>query len=167
VSWLVCVGGTCHCVLGPFRGDFNVTRFPSERSGIARFCPTMMEFSDFIFEQSLMDLPLVEWTCTWSNNRDSPSWSRIDRFLVSPEWEAKFPHLFQKRLHRLCSYYFPILLYCGCFQGGKKPFKFENMWLKAEGLVDKVRQWSSYQFRSSPSFILASKLNALKADLKT
>jgi len=33
-----------------------------------------------------MDLSLVGGTFTWLNNGDSPSWSRIDRFLVSPGW---------------------------------------------------------------------------------
>jgi hypothetical protein len=41
----------------------------------------------------------------------------------------------------LCIEHFLILLDCGSFQGGKKPFKFENMWLKSEGFVDKVRPW--------------------------
>jgi hypothetical protein len=145
-------------------GDFNVTHFPGERSGEARFCPAMMEFSDFISEQHLMDLPLAGGMLTWSN---SVSWSRIDRFLVSPEWEAKFPGLFQKRMNRLCSDHFPILLDCGGIKGGVRPFKFENMWLKADGFVDKVRLWwSSYSFQGSPSFIFAQKLKALKADLK-
>lgn len=40
-------------------GGFNVTRFPSERSEEACYCPAMMEFSDFIFEHDLMDLPLA------------------------------------------------------------------------------------------------------------
>jgi hypothetical protein len=41
------------------------------------------------------------------------------------------------------------------------------MWLKPEGFVDTVKQWwTSYHFQGSPSFILASKLKALKADLK-
>jgi hypothetical protein len=40
-------------------GDFNVTRFPSERSGEARICPAMLEFSDFISKPGLMDIPLV------------------------------------------------------------------------------------------------------------
>jgi hypothetical protein len=145
-------------------GDFNVTRFPNERSGVARFCPAMMEFSDFVSEQELMDLPLAGGTLTWSN---SVSWSRIDRFLVSPDWEAKYPSLFQKRLPRLCSDHFPILLDCGGIKGGARPFKFENMWLKADGFVDKVREWwSSYSFLGTPSFVLAQKLKALKADLK-
>ena len=41
------------------------------------------------------------------------------------------------------------------------------MWLKVEGFVDKVKQWwDGYSFAGSPSFILAQKLKALKADLK-
>ena len=41
------------------------------------------------------------------------------------------------------------------------------MWLQAEGFVDRVQQWwVGYNFKGSPSFILAQKLKALKADLK-
>jgi hypothetical protein len=75
-------------------GRFNVTRFPSEILGEALFSAAMMDFSDCNFELGLIDLPLVGRNFMWSNNRDSPSWSRIDRFLVSLEWEAKFPNLF-------------------------------------------------------------------------
>ena len=40
------------------------------------------------------------------------------------------------------------------------------MWLKAEDFVDRVKQWwEGYSFEGSPSFILAQKLKALKADL--
>jgi hypothetical protein len=145
-------------------GDFNVTRFPNERSGDGRFRSDMMDFSDFISEQGLMDLPLAGGTFTWSN---LSSWSRLDRFLVSPDWEAKYPGLLQKRMPRLCSDHFPILLDCEGIKGGARPFKFENMWLKADGFVEKVRLWwSSYSFQGEPSFILAQKLKALKADLK-
>jgi len=127
----------------------------------------MMEFSDFIFEQDLMDLPLVGRPFTWSNNQEIPSWSRLDRFFVSPNWEVKFSGSLQKRLPRLCSNHFPILLDCGGVHWGPKPFKFENMWLKAEGFVDRVcLWWESYRFQGSPSFIFSQKLKALKIDLK-
>jgi hypothetical protein len=46
-------------------------------------------------EQGLMDLPLSRGPSTWSNNS---SWSRLNRFLVSPNWEAKYLGLFQKRV---------------------------------------------------------------------
>ena len=50
---------------------------------------------------------------------------------------------------------------------GKSPFRFENMWLKDEGFVDRVEAWwSSYSFCGPPSLLLARKLKALKEDLK-
>ena len=50
---------------------------------------------------------------------------------------------------------------------GKSSFKFENMWLKEPGFVNKVQDWwSAYEFEGTPSFVLASKLKALKGDLK-
>ena len=50
---------------------------------------------------------------------------------------------------------------------GHCAFKFENMWLKVEGFVEKVKHWwEGYSFLGSPSFVLAQKLKALKKDLK-
>jgi exonuclease III len=144
-------------------GDFNVVRFPSERSGGRRISVAMREFLDFIFEKGLLDFPLTGGLCTWSNTR---SWSRIDRFLISPDWEAKYPEALQKRLLCLCSDHFPIVLACRRNKGGRKSFKFENMWLKEEGFVDKGRGWwDSYNFQGTPSFIFAKKLRALKGDI--
>jgi hypothetical protein len=64
-------------------GDFNVTCFPVEISRDVRLSAAMLEFSDFISEQGLMDLPLVGGSFTWSNNQDIYSWSRLDRFNIS------------------------------------------------------------------------------------
>jgi hypothetical protein len=71
--------------------DFNVIRFPYERLGVTSLSLMMMEFSDFISEQGLKDLPLARGLFTWSNNS---SWSRLDMFLVSSDWEARYPRLF-------------------------------------------------------------------------
>jgi len=50
---------------------------------------------------------------------------------------------------------------------GPRPFKFENMLLKAEGFVERVRLWwTSYHFQGFPSFIFSQKLKALKINLK-
>jgi endonuclease/exonuclease/phosphatase family metal-dependent hydrolase len=57
-----------------------------------------------------MDIPFLGGTFTWPNNREQSPWSRIDKFLVSPDWEDQFPDLVQKRLLRLCSDHFLILL---------------------------------------------------------
>ncbi|RVW28457.1 hypothetical protein CK203_096162 [Vitis vinifera] len=41
------------------------------------------------------------------------------------------------------------------------------MWLRAEGFIDKFKEWwQSYNFWGKPSFVLAKKLQALKCNLK-
>ena len=122
-------------------GDFNVVRFPSKRLGSNSFTTTMWEFSNFISEHGLIDLPLQGGSFTWSNSREVASKARLDRFLFSLDWEDRFPTVSQRWMFRLCLDHFPIVLEGGSFQRGSMPFRFENMWLKDEGFVDRVRSW--------------------------
>jgi hypothetical protein len=103
-------------------GDFNATRFPSERLGNLRYAPSMEEFSRFIFDHGLMDIPLMGGQFTWSNGS---SWSRIDRFLLSSGWEERFSNVVQRRLTRVLSDHFPIMLECGGTNRAGGYFKFE------------------------------------------
>jgi hypothetical protein len=148
-------------------GDFNVVRFPSERVSASNFSPSMYEFSDFISSNGLIDISLTGGNYTWSNNREVSFLSRIDRFLYSADWAEGFLNILQKRLDRLNSDHFPVSLECGNIQRRRRPFRFENMWLMAEGFVERVRSWwESYQVEGTPNFVFANKLKALKADLK-
>jgi hypothetical protein len=67
-----------------------VIRFPSEKSGMATFSSAMHEFSDFISELGLLDIPLKGGLFTWSNNREVSTKSRIDHFFISSEWAHHF-----------------------------------------------------------------------------
>uniref|UniRef100_A0A2N9I4J4 Reverse transcriptase domain-containing protein n=1 Tax=Fagus sylvatica TaxID=28930 RepID=A0A2N9I4J4_FAGSY len=148
-------------------GDFNVVRFPSERLGCNRLSSHMMDFSDFIDSSNLVDLPLGGGPYTWSSGSVNPSMSRIDRFLISSDWEDRYPEVSQKLMPRPLSDHFPILLEVGGYARGKSPFRFENMWLQDAGFVDRIEAWwSSYSFCGPPSLVLARKLKALKEDLK-
>ncbi|XP_022852740.1 uncharacterized protein LOC111374314 [Olea europaea var. sylvestris] len=111
-------------------GDFNVIRFPSERSSGGSLTRAMEEFSDFIRENLLVDLSMIGGDYTWSSNRDRPILSRTDRFLICGEWESKYSDVTQRRLGRVYSDHFPIMLSGNRRGGGRRPFRFEKMWLK-------------------------------------
>ena len=99
-----------------------MVRFPSEHSGSTSFTSAMHRFSAFISEQNLVNLPLVGGNFTWSNSKEVASRSRLDRFLLSADWEEKFPSICQRRLSRLLLNHFPILLKGGNLHKGKKTF---------------------------------------------
>ena len=84
-----------------FGGDFNALRFSSKCSGSGPFSSAMVNFSDFISELGLIDLPFEGGTFTWSNSSEVASCSRLDRFLLSLDWEEHFPNIHQRRLQRL------------------------------------------------------------------
>jgi hypothetical protein len=92
----------------------------------------------FIFYQGLIDLPMVGGRITCSNRCAG---SRLDRFLISIEWEEYFLNVCQKRLHWVLSYHYLVILDCGMGRRGQKPLRFENMWLQAEGFVEQVKRW--------------------------
>ena len=71
-------------------GDFNIVHFPSEQLGNSRLTPTMEQFSEFIEDLNLIDLPLEGGSYTWSSSLDQPLMSRIDKVLVSHDWEEHY-----------------------------------------------------------------------------
>ena len=82
-------------------GNFNIIRYPSERLGCESFSLAMFSFSDFIESNSLVDLLLEGASFTWFRDSGIPSMSRIDRALVSLDWEENFENISQRVLPRV------------------------------------------------------------------
>uniref|UniRef100_M1BT70 Endonuclease/exonuclease/phosphatase domain-containing protein n=1 Tax=Solanum tuberosum TaxID=4113 RepID=M1BT70_SOLTU len=148
-------------------GDFNIVRFPSEKRNCTRFNKAMLDFSDFIEDMELADPQLVGDNFTWKRGERHDSAARLDRFLISEEWETSFRNIKQSTMHRVISDHCPLILECGNWEKSNSYFKFENWWLQTENFKEMVKNWwDSFNVRGRPDFILASKLRYLKDKLK-
>jgi len=145
-----------------------VCRFDYEKFNCHRRTRAMENFSETILDLGLMDLPLRGAQYTWSRGTGLLQASRIDRFLISSEWNDSFKTIKQVALPRVISDHKPLMLECGEWDSSSSYFKFENMWLQAEGFLDSVKNWwSSYEVEGSPDFVLVQKLKYLKKDIST
>ena len=148
-------------------GDFNMVLSPDDRNSGGRISHHMRRFNEVINELGLRDLPLQGGPFTWRGGHNNQRMSRLDRFLVSTDWESQFSKAIQRTLPRPVSDHCPVLLDSDGINSGPSPFRFENMWLKFDGFKDLLRGWwQSLHFSGSYSFVLASKLKALKGILK-
>ena len=148
--------------------DFNRIRFRSERGRGGRMSSSMRRFSKVVEDLELRDLPLQEGVFTWSGGFNNRLKSRIDRFLISEDWEVHFKGTIQVVLARPVSDHSRILLDGGGMRRGPTPFRFENMWLKGEDFKVVLRKWwEGIQVSESASFILIEKLKPLKTILRS
>ena len=93
--------------------------------------------------------------------------ARLDKFLITEEWNCRFGKVMQSILPRPTSDRSPILLAGGTWLNGPSPFRFENIWLKVEGFKELIRDWwQSFEFRGTYSYVLMEKIKALKVKLK-
>ena len=128
----------------------------------------MRRFAEIVNELGLRDLPLQGGLFTWSGGRNGRSMSRLDRFLVSSDWESQFCNVAQRSFPRPISDHFPLLLDSDGVRSGPTPFRFELMWLKFRGFRELLKGWwQNLKFHGSFSYILAAKLKALKGILKS
>ena len=82
---------------------------------------------------------------------------------MTQSWLDHFNEVMQCRLPRPTSYHFPIVLMGGGLRRDPSPFRFENMWLKADGFTDLLRGWwQGVEVRGRASVRLAIKMRVLK-----
>jgi hypothetical protein len=83
---------------------------------------------------------------TWAGSGDDPTFEKLDRVLVSTEWEQKFPLTTVHAKYRSDSDHTPLLLNTSASSHNKQPppFKFERGWLIKDGFRELVaNKWQS------------------------
>ncbi|KAK8657413.1 hypothetical protein V6N13_035654 [Hibiscus sabdariffa] len=117
-------------------GDFNTFLNPEEKLGLSLNSFSMNVFKEFVGNMQGIDLPLCGGAFTWCNNRDPPTFVRLDRFIVTADVLLKFPNICQVLLPRAISDHNAILLHYTPVNWGLKPFKIFNYWVHKAGFDD-------------------------------
>lgn len=148
-------------------GNWNIIKFPSERSSGDHLSADMTAFSDWINVNSLVDLQLFGAEFTWSNHHNPPTLSRLDRLKVSSDWLDVYPEFCQLALPKPASNHCPVLLDSCCKRWVPTPFCFEKMWLEEPQFSERVPKWWIEVIEEGwAGFRLAKKLKHLKVKIK-
>src|SRR3954470_18988172 len=128
-------------------GDFNLLRFAHEKRK-GRFDNHL----PFLFNVVIDSLDLREVHMTgrrfaWANSLPEPTYERLDRVLMSTDWEDKYRLVtvrVHERIEKLLDHA-PILLSTGTFKpNAQHRFKFDLGWLLRDGFDDMVKRvWSA------------------------
>ena len=149
-------------------GDFNAVLSDEERVGSSNSSISTTDFVDFVYSTELVDLPLAGRKFTWHGRRGTPAMSRLDRFLLSPNWLSIYSSINQWCLEN-CSIsdHIAICLGIDAHDWGPKPFKFFNHWLDNDDFNVLVEEkWKNYNVQGFVGFRLLQKMKMLKSDIK-
>lgn len=123
-------------------GDFNMIIRAEDKSNNNCNLRMMGRFRALIEDLELIDFPLLERRFTWSNERPNVTLTKIDKVLVSGEWEAAFPQFQLTPASTNISDHCPLVLK-RMQVTHYKAFRFENHWLKSQDFDGIVEQaWS-------------------------
>lgn len=104
--------------------DFNVVRRIEKKSTRGRFTRSMKNFNLLIEDLNFIDVPMKNDSFTWSDFRERPVATSIDRFLLSQKCVEAFKEVELLRLHRTTSDHSPLFLKLGNQKWGPLPLPF-------------------------------------------
>ena len=121
-------------------------------------------FNYIINSFEMRDLTLNGGNFTWSNNQWDPTLERLDRVLMSEDWEQFFPLTNLRKIPRLMSYHNPLLL---CSDQEKvqtsRPFCFETSRIKHQEFIPKIMEiWTKNVKADKATEIWSIKLKRVK-----
>jgi hypothetical protein len=126
-------------------GDFNILRFFAEKNKNIRPNRFTDTFNAIIQINELREIPIVGGLYTWSNNQVDPTLEKLDRILMSKEWETLFPTVHGHKKPRVLSDHNPLVISIQSVNlGNKRDFRFELNWLQQPEFLFKVEHiWTT------------------------
>jgi len=150
-------------------GDFNIMRRPEDKSsGVFDFkWPNL--FNAVIESLDFKEIVMSGRQFTWAGPGDNPIFEKLDRVLVSTDWEDKFPLSTVEPRDRDISDHTPLILNTGAstHHSVQRPFKFERGWLIRDGFYDMVVSvWQSETSGRTPLERWQNKIRRLRQHLR-
>ncbi|KAL4032276.1 hypothetical protein IC575_005346 [Cucumis melo] len=125
--------------------------------------------NNFITNNLLIDPPLINNRFTWSNLRNPPTFSRIDRFLYNSTWENLFSPHTTRTLPRSTSDHFPLV----CENSNTKlswgpvPFRLNSIALSDPEFKRNMGRWWENSIQDGhPGFSFIQRLKSLANFIK-
>ena len=151
-------------------GDFNILRHSGEKNKKMMASQYVDRFNAIINNLCLREIFVEGGMFTWSNNQAHPTLEKLDRILISYEWEDLFLLVTVRRLVRDVSDHNPLLMSTNSSQPqSPKPreFRFEMSWMANEEFLPLVKQiWQNPVKSSDPIDVLNIKLKQFKKFFK-
>ncbi|WVZ71809.1 LOW QUALITY PROTEIN: hypothetical protein U9M48_020345 [Paspalum notatum var. saurae] len=150
-------------------GDCNIMRGSHEKSKGSFKNRWPFLFNAVIDAYNLRELELSRRQFTWANNLTHQTFEKLDRVLVTTEWESKYPKASVQALSREISDHTPLLLNSGDGDSisPHNVFKFELGWLLHEGFFDMVKNvWISTDIGDNPMDRWQAKIRRLRQHLR-
>lgn len=161
----VCSKETIPTVVG---GDFNILRNPQEKNNDNFNDRWPFLFNAVIDTLNLRELESSGRSFTWANHLQNQTFEKLDRILVSTEFETKFPLSTVSILTREISDHTPLLYNSGGASAAYQPqFKFELGWLRRDGFSDIVKEvWQGVSIEGTPLERWQRKIRRLRQFLR-
>lgn len=144
--WLVC-------------GDFNQIHRACDKNKPTFNRLRIRKFREALASGELSEIHLQNRRFTRSNERETPTLSKLDSFFCNSEWDTSFQGHILHALSSSLSDHCPLLLFQA--HGPKRPktFRFENFWISMPNFRRVVQEaWGMETGHSEPYHILFHKL---------
>jgi hypothetical protein len=134
-----CQQNTLPTIIG---GDFNILRHRKEKNNDRFNDRWPFLFNVVIDSFDLREIELTGRQFTWANSLPNPTFEKLDRVLMTTEWEFKYPLVSVRCLDRGISDHAPLLLDMGtpAFAGNGSTFRLELSWLTQSDFIERVTE---------------------------